>query len=118
MYGLPHDFDGSFLIGKELESICFNSNQVVFGFTDAIKIISGSTFSFGKRDSTDNVELASVPVSSSSSMQLIGAVVNDVKWSGDGSFILHFERGILSFMDDSREYESYEIHHQGKVVVV
>jgi len=42
MYGLPKNFDGSFLIGRSLELLCFSANQVNlhFGLDVSISVTS------------------------------------------------------------------------------
>jgi len=46
MYGLPEDFDGTFLQGRELEQVCFSRNQVYLHFGDQVEIMIEGSFSY------------------------------------------------------------------------
>ena len=71
MYGLPEDFDGSFLVDRNLEMICFNINQVTFLFDEHTMItVEGSVLH--QLSESDTISTAiSPPIYESSLMQLL-----------------------------------------------
>jgi hypothetical protein len=113
MHGLPKDFDGTFFIGRTLEMVCFNENQVYLHFDAKLTITIESAFAY-----KDEL-LVKVPVHDSNLMELLGSSV--LTWQGDkdGTLSLTFERGrTLKVYDTTKQYESYTISYEGKVIIV
>ena len=116
MYGLPDDFDGSVFVGRELEEVSFTVNTVHLAFEGEMSITITSRFFL--QLGGDRVEQA-VPVKSSSLMALLGRSVRLVNASPDGTLRLQFDSGdAVTCVDDSKMYESYQIHLNGREIIV
>ena len=113
MYRLPKDFDGSFLVGRTLEMVCFNQNQVYLHFDAKITITIESSFS------SQNDQIISVPVRESNLMKLLELTVSEVQGEEDGTLLLTFSNGeMLKIYDTSQQYESYRITYKDNVIIV
>jgi hypothetical protein len=113
MYGLPKDFDGSFLVGRTLELVCFSQNQMSLHFSDDITITIESAFSY-KID-----QIVDVPVQQSNLMELLGSSVSVAQGDENGTLSLLFDNGAtLKVFDTTKQYESYTISYGGKVIIV
>ncbi len=113
MYGLPEDFDGGFLLGKTLETICFGRYQMWLHFDGQITITIESSFSYEKQGTLG------FPVMETAVIELIASSVSGVKGDVDGSLSLSFSNGkVLRINDDSSWYESYSISYDGKRLIV
>ena len=110
MYGLPEDFDGSFLIGRVLEVVSYSDNSLSLGFDNRVSITIESSFEYRSRPGGGDVELQRVPVRSSSVMQLLGHSVESVDSDRDGTLGLQFSGGsVFRCFDDQSAYECYRI---------
>ncbi len=119
MYGLPEDFDTSFLLGKRLELICFSENTANFHFDGGLRFTIESAYAHQSSEPGAVDQLNEVPVLSSTIMQLLGSSIVDGAGTKDGTLILTFENGHkLKFFDTSREYESYVIDFNGTTIIV
>lgn len=106
MYGLPKDFDGSFLVGRTLEMVCFSQNQVYLHFDDDIIITVERALSY------NTAQVVDVPVQDSSLMGLVGSAVSVVQGGTDGTLSLPFDNGqTVKVYDTSKQYESYSISY-------
>jgi hypothetical protein len=113
MYGLPKDFDGSFLVGRTLEMVCFNQNQVYLHFDSDITITIESAFSYKTEQVID------VPVQESNLMEMLGSTVSVAQGDANGTLSLLFNNGeALKVYDTTKQYESYTIAYGGKVIIV
>jgi primase-polymerase (primpol)-like protein len=113
MYGLPKDFDGSFLVGRTLNLVCFSQNQMSFHFDDDITITVESAFSY------KTAQVVDVPVQESNLMELLGSAVSVARGEADGTLSLLFNNGqTLKVYDTTKQYESYTITYGGKVIIV
>ncbi len=116
MYGLPADFDGSVFVGREVVEVSFTVNTVHVVFEGDTSITIGSRFVLQLGEVREE---QAVPVKSSSLMALIGRSVRLVYASPDGTLRLQFEGGdALTCLDDSKMYESYQIHFSGREIIV
>jgi hypothetical protein len=96
-------------IGRTLEMICFNQNQINFHFDEKLTIQVGTSLRY-QQQLTQEPEIIEVPALQSSLMQLLGH--STIKAIGDntGTLTLEFEDGqILECLDDTPLYESYQI---------
>jgi hypothetical protein len=110
MYGLPKDFTGTFIKGRQLELICFNANQVCLHFDDKVSITVESSYSYQKARTEPNPKIFDVPPSESDLMQLLEHSVIEVRGDEQGTLSLEFDHGhIFRCFDNSRQYESYHI---------
>lgn len=119
MYGLPENFEGSFLIGRNLEMICFNANQVYLHFDGDVTITIEGTFSHQQAQAQSNAIVISLPVSESDLMQLLEHKISAISGDKDGTLTLVFDDGqILRCYDQFPNYESYQIRYGDKVTIV
>lgn len=113
MYGLPEDFDASFLVGLTLEMVCFAQYQVYLHFNEKAMITIMGTFSY-KTDS-----IISTPVLDSNLMELTGCAVLNANGTTDGTLSLLFDNGqTLRIYDANKQYESYTVAFRGKEIVI
>lgn len=113
MYGLPKDFDGSFLVGRSLEMVCFAQYQIYLHFDENILITVASAFSY-----KDDFVVA-VPVRESALMELVGSSVLAATGDEDGTLSLLFNNGqTLKVLDTSKHYESYTIAHGSNEIII
>ncbi len=113
MYGLPKDFDASFLIGRTLEQVCFSQNQVSLHFDDNITLTIESAFAYKTQ------QVVNVPVHESNLMELLGASASMAHGAENGTLSLTFDNGqSLKVYDTTKLYESYTITYRGKVIIV
>jgi hypothetical protein len=118
MYGLPKDFDASFLIGREVESICFAQYQVNFRFSDGVWIQIEGAFKHFQQD--DLIEVAEgFPIQQSSLMRMLGQKVVAVNFSVNGDINLTFSNGNKLFIaGECGPYEAYIICNGKKEIIV
>lgn len=121
MYGLPKDFDGSRLVGRFLEQICFGLYQIQLRFDKEVTIAVTSSFVYKDSATSDakTISFPDPPEVKSQLLQLLHCTI--VKASGDqeGTLTLEFDNGhILQCLDDSSCYEAYEIIFPDKHIIV
>ena len=113
MYGLPKNFDGSFLKGRVLELVCFSQNNLTLHFGAKIKIRIESAFAYKTELVID------VPTNESNLMELLGASVLSAHGDENGTLTLLFtDRQTLKVYDTSKQYESYVITYEGTEIIV
>jgi hypothetical protein len=118
MHGLPKDINLSFLKSRELIQICFGAYQVQFNFDKNVRIYVNNAFSYA-----DAVGIVSEMKSGASATvlvdKLIGKTVTEVSPSEDGTLQITFNNGEkLTFCDDNKAYECYEILNGEKTIPV
>jgi hypothetical protein len=119
MYGLPKDFDTSFLLGKRLELVCFSENTVNLHFDEGLlfTIESGYIYEVPKLGSVD--EVLEIPVRSSNIMRILGVAIVDALARSDGTLVVTFENGNkLTLFDPNAQYESYRIDYNNLTIIV
>ena len=115
MYTFPPDFDANALIGRTLEMICFNANQIYFHFGQHDVICAESEFRFGRSGTVS--ELADIPVPSLESdlMKIIEHEIVSTSVSDGHILILRFDDdSVLEFRDVWGNYESYSVTLGGR----
>jgi hypothetical protein len=118
MYGLPADFDGKILIGRNLEQVSFTENQILLNFDRDVSIDIGSAFSHRPLESIFTAR-TEVPVTVSDLMWLLGRSVSDASGDDEGTLRVRFDNGhIVEIFDTSPQYESYQIRYGEKVIIV
>jgi hypothetical protein len=119
MYKLPKDFDGSFLVGRTLEMVCFGANQVFLHLGDGTMITIESSFQHTRGPDDRDAKKSEMPIAVSDLMQLVGRSVVQAMGDKNGTLTLFFDNEhALKCFDDSSQYESYQIKHGGKIVIV
>lgn len=116
MYGLPADSMHHASPNRELVEVSFTVNTVHLAFADDASITLESAFVLR---SDQGAERQAPPIKSSRLMGLIGQRVRSSHAQPDGTLTLEFEGGDgLDCLDDSKEYESYQIRINGREFVV
>jgi len=92
MYGLPHDFDATALVGRTLDVICFTANQVTFDFDGDFHITVDGAFTHGEESSEPSHLMRQVPVEESGLMRMAGASITDASAIDGGTLRLLFSR--------------------------
>jgi len=120
MFKFPDEFDGSFLLGKTLEMVCFNTSQVYLHFDERVRIMIESAFSYHRRENSDETEIINkVPVKKSNLMQLLGQKVSGVQTDNDATMTLKFENGdIVKCYATFPNYECYHIWNGTTEVII
>ena len=116
MYGLPADFDGGFFVGRVLEQVCFNENQISLRFDSDVGITIEGAYAYQDTPVAEDARTLHVPASSSSLMQLLGHSVSRVENTREGTLSLFFDNALRCF--DTPHYESYQIRHGARVIIV
>lgn len=118
MYGLPENYDTSFLKGKEVESVCFARYQVNVNFEGGVWIQIESGYRIVSQ--CEDLEVVmSFPAVHSVFPTLLGVRVVDVATSAAGDMEIRFDGGLaLRLTGDSGPYESYRIFDGVREVIV
>jgi hypothetical protein len=115
MYTFPSEFDANALVGRTLEMICFNANQIYFHFGRHDIVCAESEFRYGRPGAAS--ELAAIPVPSPESdlMKVIEQEIVSASVSDGHILILRFDGGaVLEFRDVWGTYESYSVTLGGR----
>jgi hypothetical protein len=108
MYKFPDDFDGRAFVGRTLEMICFNANQVYLHFDKKVSICAESSFLLSKHSSDEDRVIVSIPLKNSEMVELLDHSVTEIAISDRRNLTLRFDHGqSLSFVDQSELYESF-----------
>jgi hypothetical protein len=119
MYGLPKQFDSAFLIGRTLEQVSFNQNQIYLHFDGDVSITIEGSFAHYQPESQSGMKVLEVPVLESDLMKLLGFSISKVLTDKEGTLGLLFANGrMLKCFDKSPQFESYQIRHGVKTIIV
>ena len=119
MYGLDTTIDLSFLIGRESVQIAIGQYQVIFAFDEDLRISVESEFRLVSPGGEVSTWQPCAPQSAAATLRLIGRKVEKVSGQKDGTLTLTFSGGdVLTILDSSKEYESYDISCPGRTIVV
>ena len=118
MYGLPADSDCGFFVGRVLEQVCFNENQISLRFDSDVGITIEGAYAYQDTAVAEDASTLHVPASSSSLMQLLGHSVSRVESTREGTLSLVFDNGHGLRCFDTPHYESYQIRHGARVIIV
>jgi hypothetical protein len=118
MHGLPHDFDASIFVGHELIQVSFtiNTTHIVFDGTISVTLLSSAASGEVPNIAVDGgrTSAASLDV-----IRLIGKQVASATAESEGTLNIIFQGGtVVTFLDDSRQYESYSIQIGDKEIIV
>lgn len=116
MFGLPEDFDGSFLVGRSLLQVCIGLHEVIFRFDEDVDITVESEFRVAVGGEGQVFE--SPPEGGAASLALLQQVVSEARGTKDGTLTLVFPSGVLELYDTSANYESYQVRGHGELYVV
>ena len=118
MHALPQEFDCGFLVGRRLEQICFNENQISLHFNADASITIEAGYSYQVGDLPVSAPISSVPASHSNLMELLGQTISRVEATSDGTLALVFENGHELRCFDNPHYESYRIRDGARTIIV
>ena len=121
MYGLPEDFDGSFLVGRSVRTVAFSPcmTELIFDGDVSIGLLASYECHFAGDEKHVELRRVDVPVASSRLMQLLGHTVMSVDVERQGTLTLHFDGGhIFRCLDDACGYESYSIGYGKERIIV
>jgi Family of unknown function (DUF6188) len=118
MYGLPANFNGSFLVGRILEQICFTENQISLNFDQDIAITLEGEYEHHDTSSVAADTRLRVPACSATLTRLIGESVVEMATSEGRNLMLTFSNGHRVTCLDIPNYESYQIRRGDDVVIV
>ena len=120
MYGLKTDIDLSILNGRELSQIAISLYQAIFRFDLDVAISVESTFVYfnGEHEWTWRHEENSCFIAART-VALLCSKIESFERNTDGTLALTFSNGHrLTMLDDSKQFESYDITWPGHNVVV
>jgi len=118
MYKLPADFDASFLIGRTLHGIRVQSNLIHLELSEQCTISSEGWKDHGGL-SVDDGELLIVAEVAPHLYDLLDKKIISASGQADGTLSLVFEGGKTLHVHDASEcYESYQIHLEGKMILL
>ena|SRR6266851_6360151 len=118
MYGLPVDFNSEFLVGRVLEQVCFNENQISLRFDADVGITIEGAYAYQDTPLAEDAPTMHAPASSSRLMQLLGHSVSRAEGTPEGTLSLFFENGHALRCFDTPGYESYQIRLGDRVIIV
>jgi hypothetical protein len=119
MYGLPKDFDGSLLVGRLLEQICFGSYQIQLRFDERLTIAVTSSLTY--RDSPEDpevIEIPDLPVAKANLLQLLHHRILKAFGDQEGTLTIEFDNGHVLQCFDQPHYEAYEIRLGDQHIIV
>ncbi|PYV51814.1 MAG: hypothetical protein DMG98_25330 [Acidobacteria bacterium] len=121
MYGLPKDFDGSRLVGRFLQQICYGVGQIQLRFDEALTIAVTSSFLY-KNPAASQPKKIAIPGPPAIQCDLLHLLHHSiVKAFGDdeGTLTMEFDDGhVLRCLDDQPGYEAYEIKMGDESIIV
>ena len=120
MYGLSKDTDLSFLNGREVEQVAIGVYQIHFGFDEDVRISVEGQFAYfdGQEEWVWKPEPGAARIAART-VSLLGATIKTFDGKEDGTLSLAFSNGQrLTIVDNSKQYESYNITRPGQTIVV
>jgi hypothetical protein len=112
MFGLPSNFDPSFLCGRTLDLVCFTAHQVNLHFSD------GCLISVEGDMSLDDGENLRLPDILSLAYLLIDQEIDGALSTVTGTLSLSFKnKKALHVHDSNRQFESYMVSVKGAVII-
>ena len=119
MHGLHPNIDLSFLCQRELIQVAIGIHDVIFAFERDVTIGVQGHFKYVSKDVSVDWKPPGAQRAAAETVRLLGAVVNGVHGSEDGTLELTFSNGDrLTITDANKEYESYQVTRPGETIVV
>lgn len=119
MYTLPRDFDGGFLVGKEIEILWFGIAQVNLTLAGGLWLqIEGS---FAHRSASGEVVQrgGGFPLRETTLVRLVGCSITGCRVIEHKHLLLEFSGGDQLFVSgDNGMYEAYRIFDGGREILV
>jgi hypothetical protein len=117
MYGLPKDFNAAIFVGRNLEMIRFNENQVYLNFDQKLSIAVEDALSYQDK-ATLAPRTIEVPVLQSDLMQLLGHSITKASGNDEGTLTMEFDNGHILQCLDGPHYEAYHIFQGHDEIIV
>jgi len=121
VHGIPADFDPSVFVGATLATVTFGPYKVDLTFEGdtPLRIAVESAYVHAGPEHEGWRDEASIPVGESRLMQLTNHRVVDARRVDDARLTLVFEHGhSLTLIDDSDQYESFQIEARGQFWII
>ena len=118
MYGIPVGETFAFIEGRVLEQLCFGRHELILNFDDGLSITVEGALGItlagaGESVVDDAVDIASVLVG------LISDRVAAIEVNDPRSFSMGFAQGLMvRLIDSSDRYESFQVRHGDRLIVV
>jgi hypothetical protein len=119
MCGLMKDIDLSFLNRREVIQVAIGAYQVSFGFDKdtAISVYAHFIYFDGNCETEWKLEPNSEQIAART-VALLGAFIERVERHEDGRLTVLFSNGDrLTFLDSTKDHESYDITRPGQTIV-
>lgn len=119
MYSLPQNFDSSFLLEKQVESVCFLEYQVNIYLSERTFLQIEGSFEFVDASGTADVS-TNFPILCSRLPGIAGDFIKEVVFDRpSGNIRLEFGKGAtLLVYGDSGPYESYRLSSGTEDIIV
>jgi Family of unknown function (DUF6188) len=118
MYSLPKDFNCDFFIGRTLQMVCVNANQLYLHFDKEVQLAIEAEYSFQK-EMSGLISKKNVPEVVLEIFGLIEQVIIAASSQPGGTLVLEFGDGsIFRCYDSSDLYESYKITNGNRITIV
>jgi hypothetical protein len=121
MYGLPKDFDGSRLIGRFLEQICYGLHQIQLRFDQRLTISVESAFLYCDPSMREpkRINIPGEPAMQSDLLHLLHHTIVKAWGEDEGTLALEFDNHhILRCLEKDGPYESYQISMGEQLIIV
>lgn len=118
MYGLPADFDPGFFVGQVLAQICLSENLFSFQFEDKTFLTLEGEYSCDTVGAPAQGGTRAVPEFDLALSRLVGRAVTKASGTRNGTLTLVFDNAMQLTCFDTAHYESYQISHRGRVIIV
>jgi Family of unknown function (DUF6188) len=116
MYGLPEDFDATFLLGATLVQVCVGSHEVILRFAEDIDITIECDVDVVTP--AESVVMESAPEIGSAFIPVLNQRVTAAHGSPDGDLMIELGAVRFTLHDSSESYESYQVRNGDHLVVV
>jgi len=119
MFTLPEKFDGSFLLGKTIETICFGQYQININLSDGIWLQIEGRYEHLSADGRLFQKGEGFPLSETTLIRLLDSSILKCRTIDGRDLLLEMSNGDqLSIMGDNGMYEAYRIFNGEKEIVV
>jgi hypothetical protein len=117
MNGLPTDLDLTPFLGAEVLQVCIGRHQLQIHLHERIQVaVEGGCILRGASQPAMRIE--QYGESASSLCRLIGAEVRSASRTDDGGLLLQLSNDLeFQALNDSKQFESFQIHFGDKVYV-
>ena len=124
VHGVPDDFDYSVFAGATLARVCFGAYAVELDFSpsegpDPLSVTLEGAYVHAGPQAEGWCDEVRLPTESSRLMQLTNHRVTQAARLDSSRMKLDFDHGhSLTLVDDTDQYESFQIHARGQVWVI